>query len=110
MNAPTEPRLQIDHDFLESVGREIARSLERAAELETGLHELQFDPKNGWLDAFDRLNANLVGWQGRLAQLSEQTSAAEAELSEQENALRTWMQMMGLTSARLSQASETATA
>jgi hypothetical protein len=102
-------RFQIDRTFLESVEAEIAQALHRATELEAGLHDLRIDPQNAWFDAFDRLNANLASWQGRLAELTVRTTAAEAELNEQENALRTWTQLMGITSVRLAQASETTT-
>jgi chromosome segregation ATPase len=110
MNPAAETIPSIDREFLDSVEKEIAQFLERTAGLDSDQTESHFDPKNTWFDAFDRLNANLAGWQGQLAELTERTSAAEAELSEQETALRTWMQLMGITSTRLSQASETPTA
>lgn len=106
METPYEPAFQVDHAFLESVESEIARAIQHAAELDAGLAELLIERNDAWLDAFDRLNANLAGWQGRLAALTEQTRQTESDLNEQESTLRTWIQTMGVASTRLAQASE----
>lgn len=97
----TESRFQIDHAFLESVELEIGAALAKAAELEAGFNQIAIEPKTDWLSAMDQLTANLSNWQGRLAALTERTAAAEAELTEQENGLRTWMQLMNATSTKL---------
>lgn len=107
-NLPIYPA--IDRDYCEGVEKEIAQSLERATELESALDEVPAETKNSWFDALDHLNASLATWQKRLAELTDRTAAAEGELAEQEQSLRTWLQTMRSTSTRLAQASETTAA
>lgn len=104
------PSIAIDYAFLDQVEAEIVRSLEQATQLESGLAELQPRAPVDWLGAFDRLNANLANWENKLAELSQQAAATDADLTDQHEAVRAWMQSMADTSARLAQASGHATA
>ncbi len=108
MEAAADPRVYVDHAFLESVEAEIAQALEHASELAAGLDHLHFDPHISWSEAFDHLNVNLAGWEGKLAELTQRTAAAETELNQQEEALRTWLQLMRVASSWLSEATQAA--
>jgi hypothetical protein len=94
----------IDHEFLDAVGTEIARALERATELEAGLGEFADAPEGGRRESLERMSACLADWERRLAELTRQTAVAESELYEQEAALREWFDLLGPTSEQLSKA------
>jgi len=101
MDSANQPQMQIDHGFLKSVELEITRALQEIDVLDRGF---QPAPQKAGDDSFNRLTANLAGWESRLAEMTARTSAVEAELSEQESALRSWFQVMGLAAVKLAEA------
>jgi hypothetical protein len=99
----TEPEHQVDYDFLGAVEAELALALQRTREMEDALDASRLPADPSWQGAFASMSANLADWHSRLAELTRQTAAVESELNEQEQALREWFHMLGLTSSQLAE-------
>jgi hypothetical protein len=102
-----EPRIALDHAFLNTVEDDIARALQRTAELDAGVEHLVVESGSTWKSGFDQLSASLTNWEKRLGELTRQTAAVEAELLEQENALRTWFLALEAANSNLARISDT---
>lgn len=99
-----ETRGSIDRGFLDAVEIEIARALQETIDLEAGLAEMT-SGDSARRDSFVTFTENLATWHERLGNLTRHTATVEAELNDQERAMRSWFESLGLTTTRLVQAS-----
>lgn len=99
MADPAKPAGVIDHDLLETIEAELARTLDTVAAVEAGVAASLPTPRAD--DCFRHATDGLAAWGTRLAELERSTARAEAELAEHESAWRDWRRRLGAISARL---------